>query len=424
MKINSSYQISSPLCFRKTSELTGDPGFAICDGAPIRLSLEDGPATRYLWNEGQTSSEIIVESSGYHFLKYEIKAACGFISKPVCVEENPVDNPRVVVAPDEFVCVGEQVTLRAKPVANVRWSNGTIGKEITVESAGDYYYDYEGACESFRSDTVNIKFLQVIAPVVTRLDSLMGPGNALIEVKGEGIRWYSDEGLTQVIESGSLIELEGLERDSCVYVTSAVQTELATLGGGESEHVGDNKYHGAGLNVGTEFFAHKNMIFNSVEVFTDSVGVRRIQLMQDKVPIESGDFYLESGANTIELNWKVNASDDPYILTTDESVNFDEFGTNSPWLYRSNLKVEYPYRIGDVLELIKSEKGSTTYYYFYNWEITELSDVCESEALKVCAKVLTSTRQVDKGNEFLDSSIPARFLGYLFRDGVMIYLVK
>ena len=87
-----------------------------------------------------------------------------------------------------------------------------------------------------------------------------------------------------------------------------------------------------------------------------------------------------------------------YRLTTNETLNNQNLGFNSPRLQRSNQSVNYPYEIPGVLSITGSNQGQNYYYYFYDWEVKEPDVECVSERVPAVADITTGLNENDELN--------------------------
>ncbi|MEO6191281.1 MAG: hypothetical protein ABIO44_14035, partial [Saprospiraceae bacterium] len=83
---------------------------------------------------------------------------------PVCC------SPFSLISKDTTICEGSSITLQS-PEDSSLWSNGVLGKEIVVNSAGWYWAEIKNLCGTFR-DSININFKVCSSPCTLTCDTI------------------------------------------------------------------------------------------------------------------------------------------------------------------------------------------------------------------------------------------------------------
>ncbi len=146
----------------------------LCEGSSVILSAPAGYAS-YLWNNGSTSQNITITTSGVY--NVTITDALGCTSLPsadITVTVHPIPPTPVILAsgPVSF-CAGGSVTLSAPAgYASYQWSNGETTQSILVSTSGVFSVvvsDLYG-CNSMPSASVSVDVHPYPAtPVITAL---------------------------------------------------------------------------------------------------------------------------------------------------------------------------------------------------------------------------------------------------------------
>ena len=252
-----------------------------------------------------------------------------------------------------------------------------------------------GSNVSSQSITLDI----LLPPLVTSAESC-NAGSVTLSASSNTsseIYWYDAPYNGNLLYIGENYTTEVLNSTTTFYSSSI---EISSLGFiGETVHTGDSEYSGGENSVGSlEFNATENFILESVDVFTNQAGERKIILTDaNGTIVEEHTEFVPNGDNnphTINLNFQVDVGNN-YRLTTDNNVSTINFGGDNPQFKRSNSNdLSYPYNYNDAVSIIHSywygnggEVITDYYYYFYNWKVKE---VCSSPPTPVVANIGSS----------------------------------
>lgn len=134
---------------------------ALCaSNAPI--TLQSGFNTGLVWNTGDTTASISVDSSAtYSVIVTDTNQCAGFDSINVIVHQNPVVN----LGADTSFCSGNTITLNAQNQgANYLWQNGNTSNSISINKTGVYSVQVTDSnnCSGSDSKTVTVYSLPSI----------------------------------------------------------------------------------------------------------------------------------------------------------------------------------------------------------------------------------------------------------------------
>jgi hypothetical protein len=137
---------------------------AICEGE--NLILDAGPdASRYLWNTGDTTRTIIVNSAG----TYNVEADGGYGTRCLAfdtIEVSVIPMPKKVELGKDTCILSDNPNIALDAGSNAgfiyKWSTGEATQKITVTKSGEYIVTVSSAISSkcYRSDSVIINFLR------------------------------------------------------------------------------------------------------------------------------------------------------------------------------------------------------------------------------------------------------------------------
>ncbi|MBL7904660.1 MAG: PKD domain-containing protein [Bacteroidales bacterium] len=186
----------------------------LCIGESVTLSAPTGYAS-YVWNTGQTSASIVVNSAGnYNVTVTDLFGCVSLPSANIAVTVNSTPATPVITAsgPVSF-CAGGSVTLSAPAgYASYLWSNGETTQSILVTSSGIFSVTVStlSGCSSLPSAPVSVLVNPYPAtPVITALGATTfcnGQSVVLSATAGFASYLWSNGAVTQnitVTESGS-----------------------------------------------------------------------------------------------------------------------------------------------------------------------------------------------------------------------------
>jgi hypothetical protein len=335
------------------------------------------------WNTGETSDSIIVKDPGLYYAVVQAIDECDFTSLPIEVTTDPdTIKPLITYGGNVLKCYGENSLLSVTPGLSYTWSNGETSQSIEAGETGDYYALVHGYCSDQYSDTLNLTFLNPDAPTVEGDTFLLGE-SAYLHATGDSIVWYYDPNGVSVIGTGPELVLDGLLNSVTVYAANLNPIPGLDYSVAPVTQRGNTKYNANFVNGAQLFDVYAPITLNQITVYTDSVGVRIIEIT------DGGSFFfqktvnLDAGTTVVDLN--VDLPIGSYTIGTNTGQNLAEFGVNSPYLWRSSEGVLYPYEITEVMSITNSTYGTGFFYYFYDWKISTQDKYCNSEILPVTA---------------------------------------
>ena len=353
----------------------------ICAEDSIWISLEGGHE-EIKWSNGQVSDSILIKEEGIYYATYKNSGNCEIHIQPVEIIVDP-DTTRPVIIFDGIAekCHGESISLTVSEGQGFLWNNGDTTQLVEITGSGSYYVIAQGHCVELLSDTVSLHFLYPDQPI-TQSDTFQLGGSAILTAEGDSIVWASDSAATEVLGTGGILQLDDLTETTNVYAFNLNVIEGDTFPAGIPQHEG-TKYNAVFINGGLLFDVLTPIVLEEVTVYTDSAGVRVIEIFDDQAFLFQKEVDLEPGTTVVPL--KVELSGGSYTISTNTSKNMETFGQSSPYLWRTASNVLYPYSVDNVLTITNSTFGEDFYYYFYNWKISTPDKYCFSDPVEVTA---------------------------------------
>lgn len=358
----------------------------LCPGESLTISAPAG--YDYLWSNGMVSQNIEVYEPGNYSLVAVDSQGCAAVSNVLAVSVNPDETPTVTLDGNDKFCEGGSAVLTSSVAASYAWPNGETSQSIEVTQTGDYAVTIEGACGNFTSQSIHVEVLPAPIPVVNNVQLPM-PGPATLEAFGENLFWYDSPSSTVALYNGASFITPDVTTTATYYVEDAHAYGGGDFATGMTTPManGNGLYNGNTVNGSTLFEVYQPMKLKQVTVNTDLAGERLITLK--KMPntlIASKLVDLSVGQTTVDLDFEI-LEPGSYRLGTDSLHNESTLGMISPRLQRSNQGVAYPYTVPEVMSITNSDLGSGFYYYFFDWKIKVIPEICVSERIPVTVTV-------------------------------------
>jgi len=369
--INGLNTIPEASCLFSAAEIDIDGFTSICPGESVTLIAPEGYI--YDWSNDATTPSIEVSTSGTYSVVLENEEGCLSIPTPIIVEVIQDEAPLISLDASAIFCEGGQVTLTSSEADNNTWSTNESEQSIVVTESGEYTVTHQGQCLETTSESIVVDVLSSTPPEIVSIVADAGESTATVTATGNDITWYEDIEATQFLASGPELVVP-LEVDPySVYATSTTAYPGETQTGGKLDNTGSGGLPSSGsFNFMTVW---EPFILNTVTVYVinNLSGVRTIRLIDGNGTVlnETTKNLSGNGAHVIELDWEVPTGTDMGLVCVENN------------LFRNQSGVNFPYEIGTVGELTNTGFGPTYYYYFYDWQISKMPVLCESEVLPV-----------------------------------------
>lgn len=392
---NQSIQITEGTCISPFASLSVNGPLVFCIGESSTLSVQGG--STFAWSDGSSASTLTVTASGTYSVVVGDTSACTTLLPSVQFLVDPVGTPVIQVIGDTIFCPGGSVTLIASNANAYAWSNGESNQSIVVSSSGTYTVAVPGLCRDFASEPIQITLLDAPGPNVSN-DTLTAAGPATLLASGSMPRWYANPFGDSPIHIGDTLNISMLTATDTFYVDNVTIYPGDTLFAGPFQHSGSSAYSGNNTNGQIIFDAFRPFTLRTVKVFTDTPGLRTIELRDGNVVLASLQVNIPTGESIVPLNFNVPAGEN-LILTTNAAQNQTSFGFSGPRLRRNSSGVQYPYTVPNVLSLKNSNFGTDVYYYFYHWDIKLPDTECVSDRVPVYAVLLINSSSQEAMND-------------------------
>ena len=388
IEAGSYYTITEKTCIEEEQELAIENSGIICKDNSVSLSAPDG--SDYLWSNKEVGQSLKTDRWGYYSVEMESDGCKMPIAGAVLKPQNDNLFRSFITKLDEESCAGETIRLASIAAKTYKWSNGDTSQITTVNYPDTYTVEVEDHCGNTYTDEILVNYVD--PRPATQGDTVVllpdvSPENAKLVGVGSNVKWYLSPEDDKAIFEGDTLVVPNLEQTKTFYVSGEKTQRYSDETNGEKRWVGTNKYSSETLNGGLFFQVNEACTIESIDVMTDSAGVRIIQILNEaKDLLFEKTFDLRPGDTTLILDFQLDIGID-YFITTSKEQNLESFGFKGPQLIRNNQKTRYPYKDSDLIWITNSSFGESYYLYFYNWKIKKHDLVCVSERIPVTAFV-------------------------------------
>ncbi|MBL7807391.1 MAG: PKD domain-containing protein, partial [Saprospiraceae bacterium] len=225
-------------------QVEGNPHF--CPGDTIRLTVVNAcPDCVVQWSNGATGPGIQVAEAGQYTatMSNPLAPLCGVspVSDVIALTENaaPVEAPQVQASATGPLCPGETLELSVAQICadcQVRWSDGTVANNLTVNTGGIYTAVFENECGAGPESVaweVNTLSLPPTPEYVADGAAVLCPGQSVIlsiqnACSGCSISWNhgSDSSVVELTQAGEYVATQsnvcGTSQPSAAFTVSVV----------------------------------------------------------------------------------------------------------------------------------------------------------------------------------------------------------
>ena len=169
-----------------TAAITAGGTTTFCQGDSVTLTSDT--AVGYLWNTGEATQSITVDTSGSYTVDVTDTNGCSAASAATVVTVNPLPAPVITPSGPVALCLGDSVTLTSDTAAGYSWNTGATTQSITVDTAGSYMVDItdaNGCNASSAATTVTVNPVPT-GTVTATPESVSGANDGTVKVAASG----------------------------------------------------------------------------------------------------------------------------------------------------------------------------------------------------------------------------------------------
>jgi gliding motility-associated-like protein len=214
-----------------TAAITANGATTFCQGSSVTLVATAG--TNYLWNNGQFTQSITVDTAGTYFATITNAAGCTANSNAITVTVNA--SPVAVVTangPTTF-CQGNNVLLTATGGSNYVWSTGETTQSISVSTSENIHVDVTNAsgCTSAAANTI-VTVLPVTVATITANGPTaicLGSNVTLSATAGTGLTYLWSNGVTTTSTQNITVNNAGVYTVTVTNASGCSSTATQTV---------------------------------------------------------------------------------------------------------------------------------------------------------------------------------------------------
>lgn len=312
----------------------------------------------------------------------------------ICVGETSGYSPSALLAPPAATaptialtgyptfCHGEEVVLTSSASASNTWSTGALTQSISVQESGSYSVTFDSGCGTYTSEAIVLTMLDPALP--TSSDVLIpGPGAADLTATGDSITWYAVPTGGAPIGYGNNWQTPVVGSTTDFWCTNTITNGVVPVYGGALNNTTQGQYHNNGTNYQL-FTATQDFTIFSVKVYANGAGNRTIGLVTAAgAMVVQGTFNIPNGESRVQLDFQVPGPGQ-YGL---------RIMSGDPQLWRDGLNSNpaYPFSLGAYGSItactVAGANATEYYYFFYDWEVGDVTVACESERVQVTVEL-------------------------------------
>jgi gliding motility-associated-like protein len=181
-----------------SASIAANGSTTFCAGGSVTLVATAG--TNYLWNNGQITQSITVDTAGTYFTTVTNAAGCSANSNAITVTVNALPTAVVTANGPTTFCQGNNVLLTATGGTSYVWSTGETTQSILVSTSENIQVDVTNAngCTSAAANTI-VTVLPVTVATITAngpTTICLGTNVTLSATAGTGLTYLWSNGVT------------------------------------------------------------------------------------------------------------------------------------------------------------------------------------------------------------------------------------
>ncbi len=409
--VNEHYVATEGSCLNPILKISPSSLILDCNNDSIRL--ESNVDHDLVWSNGSVASEINIHEPGYYTLRSSDTDCSNSAASILISELDALETPSLDYIDSLTLCQGDLIALSTSLDTALIWQDGMITEEYIVSLPGSYYAINSNYCDTVFSEAIIIKYegneYESDTIIIDEIKAYE------LTVAGENINWYSDPSGINFLHAGNTFFVDEINSDTTFFFQSTSSRELQTFTAGIFIDSTELIFGSENANGGLSFEIFYPSIIHSFNVYSDTSVSREFIIKQNSDTIFTKRTDLNFGINTITIEKILDAGE--YYITTNEELNLEHFGSISPRLkIAENEDVNFPYEAGNILSIIDSNFGSSTYFYFFDWIAELYFDPCVSEIIPVHFNFDTSTsvQNVDGTTKHMFKYFPNPVRDYIY----------
>ena len=214
-----------------SAAISANGSTTFCAGGSVTLVATTGSS--YLWNNGQITQSVTVDTAGTYFATITNAAGCSANTNAITVTVNALPNADVTANGPTTFCQGNNVLLTATGGSSYLWSTGETTQSILVSTSENIHVDVTNAngCTAAAANTI-----VTVLPVTTATITANGPtaiclgsNVTLSATAGTGLTYLWSNGLTTATTQNITVSIAGVYTVTVTNASGCSSTATQTV---------------------------------------------------------------------------------------------------------------------------------------------------------------------------------------------------
>ena len=214
-----------------TTSISANGATTFCAGGSVTLVATTG--TSYLWNNGQYTQSITVDTAGTYFATVTNASGCSANTNAITVTVNALPTAVVTANGPTTFCQGNNVLLTATGGSSYSWSTGETTQSILVSTSENIHVDVTNSngCTAAAANTI-VTVLPVTVATITANGPTaicLGSNVTLSATAGTGLTYLWSNGVTTATTQNITVSNAGTYSVTVTNASGCTSTASQTV---------------------------------------------------------------------------------------------------------------------------------------------------------------------------------------------------
>lgn len=266
------------------------------------------------------------------------------------------------------VCVGDSVLLTATVGALYNWSDGSTTQSIYVTEPGQYSVTVTSNCGISETQPVTITISEKPAQPSSSDQEICAGEVLTLTATGGEVHWFNSN--MAEVGVGNSIDVTGVMGSTVFYAQDHLSPDAVIENVGKLDNAEGGFFSTATASL--VFHTYQTCVLKSVKVYAQSAGTFTVRLKNNLGQLLNQKIVtVAEGEHRVYLNFDLPVGNGFYLEAS---------GAPMPPMFRANEGLNFPYVLNDYVSIIAP---TSTYNYFFDWEILTSGNFCPSDLEEV-----------------------------------------